>query len=457
MSINIIRVKKKCLELLKRIEHEGAYTHLVLQRLAESGELASAEYPVLLQLVRGSLEQRGVIDQQLEEKLPKGLGSLPLDVQLILRFSAYQILFLDRVKKRDVVFEGVEITKSGRHRALAGLVNAVLRKIEPPDSGTSSLGTTSATSNFPDWLVERWSEQHGLAEVESFCAASGVNLPLYCRVNSALIAREDLMQELSREGVLSEAAVFSVNSIKINRIPAKVRITQLKSYQEGLFFIQDLSSTIVADIVALDAPCSVKDLCAAPGGKAASIALSIAGAGGIVDASDQSAKRVALIDQLSKRLKLTNLKTGKFELGRARPKSGELYDCVLLDVPCSGFGTAGRKIDVRWSMDEVQLSQLVVSQKRLLAEAARFVSPGGELVYSTCSIDRAENEGVVESFLDSTSDFFIVDLNGSLPEEICTPSGFFRSWPQHHGMTGAFAAKLRYRDCRASQFSPLST
>jgi 16S rRNA (cytosine967-C5)-methyltransferase len=443
VSINIIRVKKKSLELLKRIEHEGAYTHIVLQRLAESGELAPGEYPILLQLVRGSLEQRGILEERLERLLPKGLGSLPLDVQIILRLSAYQILFLERVRKRDVVFEAVEIAKSGRHRALAGLVNAVLRKIESPDSDARALSDSSATRNFPDWLVDRWSKQHGLLEAQSFCAASGVNLPLYSRVNSSLVSREDLIQVLYREGVLSEPALFSVNSIKITRIPAKVRITQLKSYQDGLFFIQDLSSTIVADVVAVNAPRSVRDLCAAPGGKSASIALSIVESGGIVNASDRSAKRVALIDQLSDRLKLPNLKTDHFELGRAGPISRELSDCVLLDVPCSGFGTVGRKIDVRWSMDEYQLAQLVASQERLLADAARYVAPGGELIYSTCSIDRAENEVIIESFLNSQGDFSIVDLRGELPESLCTSSGFFRSWPQHHEMTGAFAAKMR--------------
>jgi 16S rRNA (cytosine967-C5)-methyltransferase len=443
VSVNIMRLKKKCLELLARIEQDGAYTHLVLQQVATSGELAPEEYPVLLRLVRGTLEQKGIVEEKLAPFLPKGLQSLPIEVQLVLRLSAYQILFLERVKKRDVVFEAVDIVKLSRLRGFSGLVNAVLRKIEPLRLSGNDGSVVDATRNFPDWLVERWSRQHGVDVVRQFCEVSGAALPVYCRVNTLRTSRNELREMLAKDGIESEDAACSPHSLRLTHIPASVRVTMLESYCSGLFFIQDASSTIVADIIAAEDPRRVRDLCAAPGGKACSIALSIADYGGLIYASDKAPQRVSLIKALATRLQLTNVIAQVSELGPEENARGEGCDAVLLDVPCSGFGTVGRKVDVRWSITELQLNDLIALQQALLSAAAELVSVGGVLVYSTCSIDRAENEEVVEAFLQSRPDFRCVSLDPALPKYLCTDEGYFRSWPHHHEMAGAFAAKLR--------------
>ena len=454
MSINIMRVKKKALELLARIEREGAYTHLVMQGVAESGGLSATEYPILLQLVKGTLEQRGIIEDRLEELLPKGLDSLPLEVQHALRLGAYQILFLERAKKRDAVYESVELIKGSRWKGLANLVNAVLRKIDPPDSSAPDQHPVSATRNFPDWLVTRWIEQHGAPDIEQFCAVRGADLPVYCRVNTRAVSREELVAILAAEGVVGEAVTFSPNSLRLIDIPATIRITKLRSYLDGLFFIQDASSTLVADIVASSTPQKVRDLCAAPGGKTCSIALSLAAHGGIVRASDRSPQRVNLITELTKRLGLSNVESKVFELSDeqdvvANDNAMGSFDAVLLDVPCSGFGTVGRKIDARWSTSAEDLVLLAKKQLAFICAAARFVSIGGVLVYSTCSIDKGEDEEVVEEFLRLRRDFVRESLTDLLPSALCTEAGDLRSWPQRHAMTGAFAARLRrIGDCR---------
>ncbi len=443
MPIQIMRVKRKCLELLARIEQEGAYSHLVLQQVAQSRELSAEEYPVLLQLVRGTLEQTGVLEDRLNELLPKGLRSLPLDVQSVLRLSAYQILFLERVKKRDVVFEAVELIKLGRCKSFAGLANAVLRKLEPMTGSCSETQVVSATRNFPTWLVERWQKQHGAEVTERFCGAVGSVIPVYCRVNTSLVSREELRERLLAEGVITSDVSVSPHSLQVTSVPQNVRITELMSYKNGLFFIQDLSSTLVADIVIAESPLRVRDLCAAPGGKACSMALSLAARRGVVLANDKFPKRVALIQALCKRLRLKNVTTEVLDVGDTRGTPADLFDAVLLDAPCSGSGTVGRKVDVRWSITEERLGELINLQLSLIKAAAGFVRPQGVLVYSTCSIDREENEEIVEAFLRSNSDFERVDLRDSLPSHVCTDQGYLRTWPQTHAMTGAFAAKLR--------------
>lgn len=436
--MDILRVKRKAIELLERIEGEGAYLHLVLNQVADSGELAPSEYPVLVRLVRGTLEQRGAIESALERFLPKGIESLPLAVRLALRLGAYQIMFLERVKKRDVVYEAVEIVKSSRNRGFAKLVNAVLRKIEPVEFLERK--ASDSLLNFPEWIVERLTAQIGIEEASAFCAACDNAQPLYLRVNTTRISVEDLIARLEGEGIVTSTSTLSKASLKVDRIDSSVRLSQTESYRNGLFMVQDLSSTIVADIVAIGRPSKVRDLCAAPGGKSCSLGISLSESRGVVEACDRTKPRVALIGDLVKRLGLSNVALHTVDLLSVKPRAE--YDAVLLDAPCSGLGTVGRKSDLRWSKSERELSELSELQGQLISAAARYVRPQGVLVYSTCSVDRDENESVVSGFLSRHSEFEVESLSNLIDPSLCTKDGFYRAWPHRHSMAGAFAARL---------------
>jgi 16S rRNA (cytosine967-C5)-methyltransferase len=394
-----------------------------------------------MQLVRGTLEQGSAIDESLRPLLSKGIDSLPVEVRRILRVAAYQILFMERSKERDVVFEAVELVKFGRYRGLAGLVNAVLRKLKRPQSK----GELDPTINFPSWLVKRWTEQYGAEEVNLFCRAAAESLPLYLRVNTQVLSRNDLLSRLQSEEVAAECAEYSSDSIRVTQLPKSVRLHQLSSFTEGLFFVQDLSSSIVADIVASLNPRLVFDLCAAPGGKTCAIALSIYSRGGRIVATDQTAKRVALVEDIVDRLKLGNVEYRVRDVLGVAVNPEERADVVLLDAPCSGFGTVGRKIDVRWSKSEDILQELTAIQSSMLNRAADLVTPDGCIVYSTCSIDRVENEDVVAEFLAQHAEFSVRSVASLLPPALCTSEGYYRAWPQRHHMAGAFAAVLQRR------------
>jgi 16S rRNA (cytosine967-C5)-methyltransferase len=439
--MNILRVKRKCLELLERVECQGAYLHIVLQKEAERSSSAPEEYPVIVQLVRGVLEQRQMLDGVLDPLLPKGLESLPVEIRLVLKLAAYQLCCLDRVKKRDVVFEAVQLVKEGRYRGLSGLVNAVLRKIEPVGSPSSS-ADEQRVLNFPEWLIERWNCQFGADEVRAFCESSDRPLPLYLRVNTNKTTRETLRRQLQSEGLEVGLVDLSPVSLRVERLPNTIRIQQLKSFNDGLFFIQDLSSTLVSDLVSSGKPKLVRDLCAAPGGKTCSIALSIAGDAGEVHSSDRVASRVRLVDKLRASLDIRNVKCWEEDARVAKSIVAEQYDAVLVDAPCSGFGTVGRKVDARWSKSPDSVRELVYLQGELLEKAAQLVKRGGVLIYSTCTIDREENEGVAEAFINAHPGFISSTVAGILPGAVCTAEGFYRAWPQHHGMAGAFAARF---------------
>ena len=175
------------------------------------------------------------------------------------------------------------------------------------------------------------------------------------------------------------------------------------------------------------------------------MALSIQSFGGKVRAFDHTEKRTGLIHNAVRRLGLTNVSFGVRDAASVPESEQGHYDAVLLDAPCSGFGTLGRKIDVRWSKSEDTIRELTDIQARLLASVSRLVRPGGVLVYSTCTIERAENEEIIESFIRAHPEFQGESLAGVISDELCTPEGLYRAWPQRHQMAGAFAAKLRKR------------
>jgi 16S rRNA (cytosine967-C5)-methyltransferase len=441
--MKILEVKKRCIEVLDRVEHGGAYVHLALQEEARRARSAPEEYPVLVQLVRGVLEQKRVLLDVITPLLSKNIESLPRYVQYVLCLGAYQLLFLDKVKKRDVVFEAVELVKTSRFRGFSGLVNAVLRRIDAKEEGGELKESITADRNFPKWLRERWIVQFGEGEVSAFCEASQSPLPMYFRVNTCHISRDTLRQRLQAEGVVSEPCEWSTNSLRVISLPEHIRVHELEAYRDGSFFIQDLSSSIVADLVCLGEPLRVRDVCAAPGGKACAIAATITPKLGRVYASDRSSKRVELIRELVKRLHLTNVENVVSDALEDEAQPSSLYDAVLLDAPCSGFGTIGRKVDMVWSRTAEDIDELVLLQNRLLARVSRLVEKGGMLVYSTCTIETAENEDVVERFLSSNKEFELVDLRQYLPETLCTAQGMYRAWPHRHAMAGAFACCLR--------------
>ena len=436
--MNVLRAKRKCLEILERVERDGAYLNVLLQEEAKKQTIAPEEYPLLVQLTRGVLEQSGTLDATLSPFLSQGIQSLPLPVRNVLRLGAYQICFLERSKKRDVVFESVELVKGGKFQGLSKLVNAVLRKVEP----ASENSPVESERNFPEWLIARWRSQFGESETAAFCEAASVSLPLYLRVNSTRVSRDNLLEILATEDVHAEFAPHSSSSLRVTELPKSVRLQKLKSFQAGLFFIQDLSSTVVSDIVCGNAPQLVYDLCAAPGGKSCSVALSLLPHKGRVVATDRTEDRVALIRDAVSRLGLKNVTCGVMDAIGGDDAQRPLADVILLDAPCSGFGTIGRKVDVKFSKSEETIAELVALQEQLLRRAATLVKPGGRLVYSTCTIDREENEGAIELFLNENRDFTIHNLSTSLSSSLCTPEGFYRAWPHKHQMAGAFAAVL---------------
>jgi len=442
--------RRMAIHMLTRVEVEGAYANLLLQknipRLTDSRD---RQFVTLL--VNGVLKHRLTLDYALRRHLSKPMSSLPHEVRAILRIGALQILYVDKVPPAVAINESVELAKE--YPKFTGLVNVVLRRVMEkgwdipwPDLKREPVRYLSIRYSHPEWMIQRWLKRWGAEETEAFCKVNNEPAQTWIRTNTLKISRESLRDRLTNEGVTVELGDRVPESLKIQDFGA---LEQLESFQEGLFTVQDESSQLVAHVLDPKPGQSVLDACSAPGGKSTHLAQLMLNKGEIL-AFDIHDHKLELIEQLARKLGITIIQP---QFGDARDLPGirlESQDRVLVDVPCSGLGVLRRRADLRWQKEELDLQELPSLQFAILERAASCVKEGGALVYSTCTTEPEENFELVKKFRTSHPEFEPVDLMDELPftlgetRDIQQASkGMIQLLPHRHGMDGFFLAKFR--------------
>jgi len=295
-------------------------------------------------------------------------------------------------------------------------------------------------ADLPDWLWEALLAERG--EQEAFAIAQGMfnAAPLDLRVNLARMDREGALARLIEGGMAAAPTPFSPAGLRLQGKPA---INRHPLYAEGLVEVQDEGSQLLAWLVAPRRGEMIADYCAGAGGKTLALAMLMRGTGRIY-AMDISAPRLAALAPRAARAGVTNVHTialsGETD-ARAKRLAGKL-DRVLVDAPCSGFGTLRRNPDFKWRQSAATVGELAAKQKRIVAAAARLVKPGGRLVYATCSILRAENDAVADDFLGAHADFRPLSCAELLrAQRIELEVGErLQLWPHVHHTDGFFAA-----------------
>jgi len=436
--------------MLTRVEVEGAYANLLLQknipRLTDSRD---RQFVTLL--VNGTLKNRLTLDYALRRHLSKPMSSLPHEVRAILRIGAFQVLYVDKVPPAAAINESVELAKE--FPKFTGLVNVVLRKVMEkgwdipwPDSKREPVRYLSVRYSHPEWMIQRWLKRWGIEETEALCKANNEPAQTWIRTNTLKISREGLRERLSEEGITVELGQRVPESLKIQDFGA---LGQLGSFQEGLFTVQDESSQLVAHVLDPKPGQFVLDACSAPGGKSTHLAQLMQNEGEVL-AFDIHDHKLELIEQLAQKLGVTIIHP---QLGDARDLPGirlGSQDRVLVDVPCSGLGVLRRRADLRWQKEEQGLMELPSLQFAILERAASCVKEGGILVYSTCTTEPEENFELVKKFRSVHPEFEPVDLVDALPYTLedsrdikQANKGMLQILPHRHGMDGFFLAKFR--------------
>ncbi len=434
--------RRAAFEILRRVEEEGAFAAPLLATV--TGELAAEDRALCYELVLGVLRRRLWLDRLIEHFSGRGAEKLDAPVLLALRLGLYQLRFLTRVPARAAVNESVNLAHLYRLRSAASFINAVLRRaareqeFDPAALVSEPLEKIAVSTSHPLWLVGRWAAEFGAAGTEAFARANNASAPAAFRVNTLREGSGDALERLRAAGFAAEPSKIAPGAFRAEGAGAAGVLRVLAA--EGLVYMQDEASQLVAHVLGARAGERVLDACAAPGSKTTQIA-ALAGDRAHVAAGDFYEHRLRTVEESCARLGVRGVRTFALDAAGALPFADGAFDRVLVDAPCTGTGTLRHNPEIRWRLRPEDIAELATLQRRILAAAARTVRPGGRLVYSTCSVEREENEDAVAAFLDSHADFRQLPALPA-PETLLLPSGAARTWPQRDGADGFFVAAL---------------
>lgn len=388
--------RQTAFRVLLRVEREKAYSNLALDaELKHSANGAPTAF--VTALVYGALERQITLDFVLQQYLRQPLRKLRPEVRVILRMGVLQLYFMDKIPASAAVNESVKLVKKNGCSYASGLVNSVLRKISEtpltyPKTG-DLVSDWSIRYACPKALVEHFIKDYGESDAQGILSASLSGAPTVLRVNTLKTTAKDLQNRLQTEGI--ETIPGALENVLI--VQKGGALEQLSSYQEGLFHVQDTASMLCVQALALQPGQTLLDMCAAPGGKSFTAAQIMQNQGRIM-AFDLHEHRVRLISDGAKRLGISIIDAQTQDAAVFHAALEKTADRVLCDVPCSGLGVLRRKPEIRLR-ELTFIDNLTDIQYNILVHASKYLRMDGVLVYSTCTLSRAENEGVCDRFL----------------------------------------------------------
>lgn len=408
------------LDLLMKADKTGTHSHVLVRRTLDRCEdLSDTQRSFIKRLFEGTLERRIELDEIIDTHRNDTSKTIADVTRNILRMSLYQIYYMDAVPDFAACNEAVLLLKKRGLDHQTGFVNGMLRRVIREKNSDQSMAVIekrtvsegkelSVKYSMPELLVKLWTTHLGEEETEKLLASFLMIRPVQIRVDERLseAEREELIERLQSSGAEVSKGNYLPYSFALRK---SGQLTLLPGFKEGEWTVQDESSMLAAEALGLSGNETVYDVCAAPGGKSTHIAAKLTG--GCVIASDLTPQKAAQIRQNADRMHLTNLRIRVRDARTISDEEKETADAVLCDVPCSGLGVIGKKRDIKYHISREKLTSLNYLQKDIVKSAAQLVRPGGVFLYSTCTINRAENEEMAR---------FIVRELGLLPDAIAT-------------------------------------
>ncbi len=432
------------LRVLVSCRNNGAWADAALKAQISRDGLSGPDAALCSRIVYGVMQNRMLLDFYIGAYCTQKPDHLQPPLLEILRIGAYQIIYLDKIPDSAAVNTSVELAKLAKRGQASGLVNAVLRKLSqnkkalPPVPERDDVQRLSIQYSHPKWFVKRLVSLLGREEAERFLACDNQIAPITVQVNPLKTTLEALTEELQQAGISVQPHSWVPDCLELS---GTGDLAALPSFREGKFLVQDPAARLVSLIAGIRPGQKVLDVCAAPGGKSLSAAFAMAGNGSIV-ACDLHENKLKRIQESADRLGV-NIITTQAADGRVfRPEWEASFDTVLVDAPCSGLGIIRKKPDTRYKKAD-DLFTLPVVQAAILDNAARYVRPGGTLVYSTCTILPEENEQVTEAFLAEHADFGLEPFE--LPLPVGKSDGSLTLWPQRHDTDGFYICRMTRR------------
>ncbi|OUO29276.1 16S rRNA (cytosine(967)-C(5))-methyltransferase [Lachnoclostridium sp. An298] len=464
------------LEVLLEITEKGQFSHIILRDVLWKYQyLEKRERAFITRVTEGTLEHMIEIDYILDRFSKVKVKKMKPVIRAILRSAVYQLKYMDSVPDSAVCNEAVKLAVRKGFSGLKGYVNGVLRSvargIDSVQYPTEKTEELSVRYSCPEWVLDLWSGSYDIEVIEMMLRDFQKEKPVTIRCCLNRTTPDELKKRLEAEGVKAEIHPYLPYAFQISGYD---HLNDLETFQDGLFVVQDISSMLVAEIAAPSAGAQVLDVCAAPGGKALHVAEKLflaeavcgdaacagnkrgggaaAGCGiedqmppGHVEARDLTELKVDLIQENIERTGLTNITAVCRDASVPDEAAAESADIVIADLPCSGLGVIGKKPDLRYKASPDGIDSLVRLQRQILSCAQDYVKPGGTLVYSTCTVNPAENMDNVHWLMEQYPEFILDDIRGKLCPELrdnVMENGCIQLLPGVHKSDGFFIARL---------------
>ncbi|MBE5911085.1 16S rRNA (cytosine(967)-C(5))-methyltransferase RsmB [Pseudobutyrivibrio sp.] len=407
-SINIREIAGDT--LVEILEH-GQFSHIYLKAVLDKYVyLEKNERAFITRLVNGVVERKLELDYIIDNYSKTKVKKMKPLIRTMMRMGVFEIYYMDGVPESATCNEYVKLAKKRGFAGLSGFVNGVLRHVAR-SKGEIAINDISVKYSLPQWIVDKWTEEYGKEQTENIAAGFFEHQDLCVRVNLAQITRDELKAKLEKQGITVRICDNLPSAMYLSGYDSLAAIPE---FGQGLFYVQDYSSQLVAHMAQVKDTDSIIDVCAAPGGKALHFA-ELASKGQVV-ARDLTAAKVALINENIKRTGATNIQSQQWDATEFDESAALKYDIVVADLPCSGLGIIRKKPDIKYNQTEESLAELVDLQKQILDNVCQYVKVGGKLCYSTCTINKNENENQVTNFLASHKDFTIEEQMQLFPD-----------------------------------------
>ena len=436
--------RELALQTLTDILIDGAYSNHALSEQIEKNELTVQDKNFMTELVYGTLQHEQLLNFYVT---PFFNGKVKAWVRILIQMTLYQMLFLDSVPEHAAISEAVKIAKKRGGQFNGKLVNAILRELTRTplpslDTIKDEADRLAVETSHPLWLIKLWSKQFGWEKTIQMARANNERVNVTIRVNGVRGTREELKQKLESEGIICEYGNLSQDALVI----LKGNVIKTKAFEQGWFYVQDESSMLVARALKPKHHSKVLDTCSAPGGKTTHVA-ELMRQTGTVYAHDVYEHKIKLIEDNVKRLGLTNVVATLQDATTLNERyESDSFDAVLVDAPCSGLGILRRHPEVKITKQPSDLDEIMMIQKKILNTVAPLVKVGGTLVYSTCTVNRKENDKMVEQFLAQHPEYELdPTLVNRLPEVLHeqTKNGMVQLFPGDYQTDGFFIACLK--------------
>lgn len=408
------KTRKLALEILYKIDKEGAYSNIVLNEMLNKNKnnLNKKDIGLISEIVYGVTTWKLTLDEIIKNHSSVKIKKISPWILNILRMSIYQIVFLDKIPKSAAVNEGVNLAKRYGNKGSIGFTNAVLRKIDKKDYEDlfeikDKKEMISKTTSMPIWIIEEFIKE-GLTyeQIKEICRNSNKRPNISIRVNKLKTTKESLIEKLKTKNIdVTEKSELD-DFIILNKAKD---IENMEEFKQGLFTVQDEAAGLTALILNPKENEEVLDACSSPGGKTTYMA-EIMKNKGKIEALDIHEHRTKLVEDAANRLGINIIKVHLQDATKFNKEYEEKFDKILLDVPCLGIGVLKRKPDIKWQRKVEDIKKITKIQTEILNTCSSYLKKGGELVYSTCSIFKSENQDIINKFVEENENFKIQEI-----------------------------------------------